>query len=253
MSFFKNLGDELGTATGKGISVFISAFWKVTCVYLSYLCKIERVPGEHIMHTNSFRIANWSLIIAILFVPGLVTCSFRPADIVNNKILNPGGVYLKINLSDRPPSFFPNSESFRIDNAENIQHYRNFDNMRLFSYHQRQSENFPTIIVDGKLCAVVPAGRKIGFKSLSPPVYAANMKNEVVYFIKMSELSFLRKQTALYYYLMDYMDGLQRTSNPWKDMVNEWSKVETGGHKIIATALDKKDIPDGVLGGMVCF
>ncbi len=253
MGFFKNLGDELGTGAGKGFNAFITVCWKIFCAFCSWLFKWQHKSNEHELHTNSLRIAIGSLILAFIFIPGLVTCSFSPKDLVNNKIVSPGGVYIKPNISIRSPSFFPKNESFEIDYEQDVQHYREFDGMRLFSYHHRNNRSFPVIHIESDSCTVVPAGKMIGFQTNRPPVYAANMKDIVYYAEKIEYINFFKRNTVFLYALVDELKNFTRTSNSWKYVTTHWIEVDTSRYNIVAEALDKKDIPDNVAGGLVCF
>jgi hypothetical protein len=78
MSFFKNLRAELGTGAGKGFNAVITSIWEIFSMFCGWLFRWQYREGEHPLHTNSFRIAVWSFILALIFMPGLVRCSFTP-------------------------------------------------------------------------------------------------------------------------------------------------------------------------------
>lgn len=78
MSFFKNFRAELGTGAGKGFNAVIASLWKILCMFCGWLFTWQHRKGEPSLHTNSFRIAVWSLIIALFTVPGLVRVSSTP-------------------------------------------------------------------------------------------------------------------------------------------------------------------------------
>lgn len=252
MSFFKNLGAELGTGTGKGVNAIFISFWKIICFYASYLFKIEHKDGEHILHTNSFRIANWSLLLALIFTPGLVTCSFKPSEILST-INKPNTVAIKVALNIQPIPFFPTNERFNIDHNQKIQHYTDINGIRFFAYHRRSGEKFPIITVKEHLCAIVPAGEKIAFDTHLFPVYVVNMKDIVIYDEKMNSISFFKRYTAVFYFLFGSLDKINQTSNTWEYLYNHWESVDTKNNYIFGEALDSKDILDNIAGGIVCF
>lgn len=195
-------------------------------------------------------------IIIVAFVLGWVG-NFFPKNqsgfSLNNSNHNNATFTILVQLEkENPLPFFPENKSFEIDYTQNIQHYRDVGNTKLFAYHQVSGIKFPTIVVQEKLCAVVPAGKKISFISKTPPVYAANMVNEVYYFGKIDHLSFLRRNTIVFYYITGSMDHFQVVSDTWKEISDHWEKVDSTYH-ILAEAREKKEIPDGVAGGMVCF
>lgn len=153
-------------------------------------------------------------------------------------------------IREKPIKYFPSNEVFEIDYEQNVLHYRYHDDVKLFSYHKVYGKDFPTISVKEKICAVVPAGMKIAFLSKIPPVYAVNMKSELLYDSKPEYLNFFRRNGSIFYLLFGNESKFLETSGTWRGIDEHWERVN---YKIIAQALDKNDIPDGVLGGIVCF
>ena len=68
MSFFKNLGSELGTGTGRGIVGVVSGVWKAISAFLGWLFTWQHHNNEQPVQTNSLRIAVISVLLAFIFV-----------------------------------------------------------------------------------------------------------------------------------------------------------------------------------------
>ena len=253
MSFFKNLGEELGTGAGKGINTFFATCWKILCVFCSWLFKWEHKSNEGEFKTNSFRIATGSLILAVIFVPGLVTCSFKIPKIEDPSQESIKTVSLKVSLSKKSIPYFPKNNRFEINHEQGVQRYDDLGGIPFFSYHERNDGKRPVIRVDRKLCAVVPAGKEISFITNRPPVYVANMENELHYATKVEFLSFFKKNTAALFYLIGGRNAVVHTVDDWEYVFDNWGKVDSENYSIASVALPKKEILDNVAGGLVCF
>ena len=246
MGFFKNLGDELGTSTGKGFAAIVSTLWKLLCSFASWLFRWEHKAGEHELHTNSFRLAAVSLILALLFVPGLVTCTFNPL-----KILNVNGstsVRLNVALHKQEIPYFPRKERFAINHDQNVQYYDDFGGRKLYTFHRNSNGKPHAIKIEGRSCAVVPAGEEINFLSVFPPVYVANMKDNVTYTKKEQYITLADRVM----FLINPSKG-SMSSDTWIHISDHWGEVNPDTFFLHAEALDKKDIDEDTAGGLVCF
>lgn len=115
-------------------------------------------------------------------------------------------------------------------------------------YHEIPGKT-PYITVKEKLCATVPAGKILGFDTQYKPVYAVNMKNDVVYMKRYETLSPLQRLIVSISGAKDY-----KTSDTWTEVVRMWDTVESEKYVILAQALDQESLSDKrALGGMVCF
>lgn len=252
MSFFNNLGNELGTGIGKGTNTIFTSLWKTFCLFVSWLFSWKHKDGEHELHTNSFRLAIGSLILAGFFVPGLVTCSFNPQktiDKYNPFQENKGAVAVVIQLDDGAEHTFPVA-SFFVEAGDNrTLNYSNVGDTHYIHYPKTVKGETAFIDVRTRLCALVPAGKIIFFKTKYRPVYVVNMKNEVFYTKKDEFLTIPEK-----IYTLIFKEKTYRTVTNWQYLNVNWFTVETDNHLIYAEALGQKVIVDNnAAGGLVCF
>lgn len=233
MSFFSKLGDELGGGIGRGINSLVS-----------WIFRWEKKSGEHQLHTNTARIALWSICLALFFVPGLVTCSFTKTD--NSQ--TPSTVRFYVQLGENVLYAFPSNEHFKVITKEGASRYTIFGDYALYSYKEQ-----PTIVTAiQKTCVMVPAGKEIRISSLTAPVFVVNMEGSVNYFKRQAELNFFQK---IYTFFLNIFLGIESypTSNSWKHLREHWSEVDFKNFSIRSKALSKKNIIDNVDGGFVCF
>lgn len=254
MSFFKNAGDELGTGLGKGIVVLVATFWKALC----WLCRVEHKENEGTIKTNSFRIASWSIIFSIMFIPGLVTCSRIIPDTISN---NPpfqqqkDTITIRVQLTDGShPAGFPTQEFFEPlgDNTTNV--YRDLGETRFFHYQKRTDGKPSRIRVNEKLCAMVPAGKEIYISTNFKPVFVANMENSVSYHRRYETLNSVQK--FLIFVTRSAGDSRSyKTDNSWQFISDHWGEVvDSKNFVITGRALSEKDLIDkDAAGGIVCF
>lgn len=247
MSFFKNLGDELGSATGKGVATLISGIWKAFWAFCSWLFRWQHKTGEHEIRTNSFRIAVVSLIVAFIFVPGLVTCTFSPSKILS--FSDQKNVRLSVALHKQEIPYFPKKERFAINYEQNVQYYDDFEGRRLYTYHRDSNGKPHAVKMEGNSSAVVPAGEKIRFVSKIPPMYVANMEDKV-YYIKRSQYVTTLDKIFL---LFKTLPAGFTNSDTWQFVSDNWEQVDFDSYPIESKALDKKDIDPDTAGGLVSF
>ncbi len=252
MGFFRNLGDELGTGAGKGINALIQTIWKVICVFGAWLCRWHHEKGEHPLHTNSFRIAVWSFIVAIIFVPGLVTCSFPTPKVftVNNEDATSATVLVQ--LQNGPLPSLPPKEFF-VPSTESAWIYEEIEGIKYFMYKD-DGKGYALKKVNEHFCVTVPAGREIHFLGEYRPRHAVNMVKKVRYVKKSEYSSPVWKTYLLFLALTHQSKEPYRKEESWKTLHNEWETVDTS-YVFTATALPSSEIPDSnnVTGGLVCF
>lgn len=261
MSFFKNLGSELGTGTGKGINTLVSKLWKLLEGFLSWLFTPEYKSNEGWMKTNSLRIACWSIILSVIFVPGLVTCSnSNNSESTNSKASEKddnGKVSVSIQLRKGPESIIPNTEMFTPILDHNSRVYTMVEGKKY--YHFMEIKNLgevSTALVDEPACVIVPAGREIKILVKHPPVFVVNMQNEVEMHVKREKTPYI---IQLYLFIKEYGTKDHYTSSkkePWLYLYNNWADLEglpEGYFVIKGRALLNNQIKDNIKGGLVCF
>lgn len=234
MSFFGKLGDELGEGIGRGSNKIVSWFFTW-----------ERKPEEHPLHTNTARIALWSLSLALLFVPGLVTCSFNKKEKASTVT-----VYVQLK-EEKGFSTFPSNEYFRSTTKEGSDRYIHHEDYFLYLYKENNDGKIPIVTAIKKMCVIVPEGREIKIFALDPPVYVINMEDNVTYLKQYEALNFFQKinATILSFFLKTKS---YQTSNRWEYLASHWSETD---HifNLYSKALSRKKLGSDVGGGFVCF
>ncbi len=245
MSFFKNLGDELGTGLGKGINSFFS-----------WICRWEKVEGEHQLRTNSFRIAVISFILSVTFVPGLVTCSFKPKETLGAYISSNNEkkyITITVQLGNNEGYIFPSADRFiPKGDHETILYYFYEDrpiDIPYFYYQKRNDAKIPLLYVKNNLCSLVPYGKEILLKTEMVPTYVANMKNTVLYVKKKETLTWFEKIE-----MFTRGQDIFLKEVTWTTLINTWSNVDAKKYSILAQALDVHELVEKKAGGgLVCF
>lgn len=280
MSFFKNLGDELGTGSGKGIVALITALWKIFCLFIIWLVSWQHQEGMSDWKRNSLRIAVGSFLIACLTVPGLTrfnlspsaetTASTKPTQEVPHdaqldvvSIGSYDGVHQKppgedservevyVQLPGNTPSLvFPAEAYFKEIPDDDVQYYHIINDIPYFQYQLKKDLKPPQITVDKSLCAIVPAGRSIRFASVRPPIFTANMKNKVMFLMDIAKMP--HRMRIAVFFNPNPPEWEFKKEESWWSLVKQWDKVDHS-YVFIAEASEAKDIPYPRLGGLVCF
>ena len=253
MSFFKNLGSELGTGTGRGIVGVVSGVCKAISAFLGWLFTWQHHNNEQPVQTNSLRIAVISVLLAFIFVPGLIRCSpgtstsqnsFTSTSSANSE----GKVKVVVNLEKTSMSVFPDKDKFAIQKETDILYYKYIEGKKLYLYHARVDGKPPFIKLGVDTCAAIPAGYKVILISLSPPMFAINMENTVQY-VKRNDFLTLGEKIEHFLRLKEELVFM----NSWKFVSDNWNAVDYDKYAIVAKALDQSQIDPETGGGVVCF
>ncbi len=105
--------------------------------------------------------------------------------------------------------------------------------------------------VSDSFCAIVPAGKKIAFRSHYPPLYVANMENSVSYTKDSRTMTIQDKVETLFFDWKIPALGLFTINTTWTKMYAQWGSVDKY-EGFDAQALPWHQI-SGAGGGLVCF
>ena len=98
----------------------------------------------------------------------------------------------------------------------------------------------------------MPAGKRLGIFTKHPPTYAFNMQNRVHFSKKIDYVSFFDKFLVLIFEFKNPATKIYDYSEPWEKVYLKWNTINTN-ELLIVDALPLDEIPEGRLGGLVCF
>lgn len=260
MSFFKNLRAELGTAAGKGLANLAGAILTKLWEAIVWLFKWQHRGSEPEPKTNSFRMAAWSIILAIIFMPGLVTCSNTNNQSQNNysgNNTNSGATRVTVQLREGEEPIIPLDEDFRTLPYGVPRQYVVIENKKYYKYNEaRNADDYPSVVIDEISCQIVPAGRELKIYTTRRPLNAVNMELILQRAVRPETASHISRLSLL---LNEFTSGeplLLVEKHGWKQTFDSWRDTYplNGNLGIIKVkAQSKENNPSGTPGGLVCF
>ncbi len=247
MGFFSTLSDELGKGAGKAL------VWMFTW---------ERKGDEPQPRTNSLRIAVWSIILSLIFIPGLATCSFNQNKNSwnksnSNKQKPTVTTFVSLKRNTREV-FFPSENMFVLQPTQNgKQLYDLVGGMKYFFFHEAPNSNELSYVrAEPSSCVIILAGRKLKIYSKTKPLNAINVEDVVVRYIDRSALSFFDR---LILFVQETISGktlMHKKEDYWKPTYDTWNNsdfLDNGYAILIVTGMKRSELPDDAQGGLVCF
>lgn len=251
MSFFKNLSAELGTATGKGIVGLVKILGVIFWKGVVWLFDWQHKGKEPEPKTNSFRMAAWSIILSVIFMPGLVTCSGTGNQTQVNQDNNKIVVTIQLQKGEDP--VIPNDEHFKSLPHSEAYSYIVINNKKYFRYSESDEVNTePATMVTESSCFIVPAGRALKIYTAYRPLVAINMETTLLRQVKKETVSYISR---FFLFIREFLSGkslLAVSEDSWLQTFYFWNdSFTTDGNMtaIMVKAKSNKDIP----GGLVCF
>lgn len=249
MSTFKNEDKESGNASKKGLIESLPVGYRIILAPFVWLFTWEHTKNENEVKTNSLRIAVISIIFSIIFVPGLVTCAYKPSGTTT--------VYVQLTTDEWKPTI-PSPEHFVPQEPGNIRQYIIIKNKKYFLFQKPEKmETISSMMIHESSCAIIPAGEELRIYTKIKPKHAINMEDAVEYALKRETLTYYRQ-------FMLFLDEQKRgkdlifiAKQPWKRLAEEhWENILPfdNGYKLLTVqALAKSDTPENTPGGLVCF
>lgn len=165
----------------------------------------------------------------------------------------PERVEVIVNLQEAPLPVIPEKEFFTpIIEKGGGSVYDKIDDVKYFYYRYKPEIDGSVSVIKNTSCFVVPANKKMYFFTDLSPVVAINMKNSVTYSKKPEGVPLWRKGIRLFGGWEDPNKSTYIMRGTWVELFQEWTSVKKDEY-IEAQALPYSEIPDGILGGIVCF
>lgn len=167
-----------------------------------------------------------------------------------------GAIAVTVQLKKRGPVTFPNKERFVPVEKNNTLYFFEIDGTKYLPYAVENFEDKTVIKVENQLCGLVPVGKKVVYISPTPPRYAINMKEEVLYVKNIDKESFIERNYELVRFAWSKITGgtydIQKSTS-WENLYSNWSNLGAEKYGIEVTAELKRDVPSSAIGGLVCF
>lgn len=167
----------------------------------------------------------------------------------NQPIQDDSTVTVKVQLGEPPFPAFPSKEHFEVEESTTIQLYYLYKGIEYNRYHRGIGDRPPVVVAEKSSCVIVPAGKSVFIKTVSPPILAINMVNEVSFVVDKAKLPsrnifatiFLPAPSLVFY-------------KDWRYLQKNWGIVDiVGGYMLLAKASTEGEIPPPYHGGLVCF